>query len=65
MKESAFVTNITKTLDEERKASVMHILEKLQAVHYEKGAMILKSAYDGYGNEEAAKDIDDIYVVRL
>lgn len=65
MKESAFVSERKKTHDEQRRADVMRILEKLQAIHYEKGTMILKNAYDGYGIEEATNDIDDIYTVTL
>ncbi len=65
MKESAFVTSNEEFIEEKRRADIMHILEKLQAVHYERGAMVLKSAYDGYGNEEAADDIDKIYALSL
>ena len=65
MKKSAFVTSNEEFIDEKRRVDIMHILEKLQAVHYEGGAMILKSAYDGYGNEEAADDIDKIYTLSL
>ena len=65
MKESAFVTSNEEFIDEKRRADIMRILEKLQTLHYENGTMILKNAYDGYGNEEAADDIMDIFVVSL
>ena len=61
MIESTFVASNKKTHDEQRRADVMHILEKRRTVHYEDGTMILKDAYDGYGDEEAADDIMELF----